>query len=186
MQEILEALNMSTKQHILQIAEQLFNEQGYTAVGVDLIRDTAQVSKTSMYRLFGSKNSLIEAVLISRHAQFVEGLTRAVAELSTAKEKLKALLDWHFAWFAQENFKGCMFMHAVAEFKSSNELITQQALIHKQWLKQFIEQLLALEQVAVNAEIVMTFIEGLIVRAEFKQLSAVDSYYQAAEQLAFN
>ncbi|MFT0213586.1 TetR/AcrR family transcriptional regulator [Pseudomonas sp. F1_0610] len=151
-------------------------------MGVDLIRDTAQVSKTSMYRLFGSKSSLIEAVLIKRHAQFVEGLTNIV--VGTTKEKLKRLLDWHFEWFAQEHFRGCMFMHTLAEFNSSDELITQQALIHKLWLKHFIEN--SLEIPERNAELLLTFIEGLIVRAEFKQLSAVDSYYQAAESLAFS
>ncbi|WP_374058095.1 TetR/AcrR family transcriptional regulator [Candidatus Pantoea persica] len=39
----------------LNTAESLFNANGYTAVGVDLIRNTAGVSKTSMYRHFGSK-----------------------------------------------------------------------------------------------------------------------------------
>lgn len=74
---------MTKKEYILDIAEDLFNDFGYTSVGVDLIRDKAGVSKTSMYRYFGSKNKLIEAVLARRHQRFADGLNAAV---SSAKD----------------------------------------------------------------------------------------------------
>ncbi|MGO1245875.1 MAG: TetR/AcrR family transcriptional regulator [Oceanisphaera sp.] len=160
---------MSIKEHILDVAESLFNELGYTAVGVDLIRDQAKVSKTSMYRHFGSKNKLIEAVLARRHQYFEAQLTPIFASTASVDARLDALIDWHFAWFRSKNFKGCMFMHALAEFKSQDETLAQQALQHKTWLKLLLLSLFDPTDLKREdkAEAIITFLEGMIVRAEF-------------------
>ncbi|WP_432784808.1 hypothetical protein AAEX37_01739 [Oligella sp. MSHR50489EDL] len=39
---------MSKRNHILSTAMRLFNQHGYHGVGVDLIRDVAQVSKMTL------------------------------------------------------------------------------------------------------------------------------------------
>ena len=85
---------MSKKDLILDVAESLFNQFGYTAVGVDMIRDEAAVSKTSMYRHFGSKTKLIEAVLERRHQRFESSLEAALSSTSGLQNQLDALLDW--------------------------------------------------------------------------------------------
>ncbi|MEQ9887302.1 TetR/AcrR family transcriptional regulator [Pectobacterium zantedeschiae] len=181
--------NMGKKEHIVDIAEALFNEFGYTTVGVDLIRDKAEVSKTSMYRHFGSKNKLIEAVLIRRHTHFEEGLARAVSGSKDAESRLDAVMDWHFAWFRTVNFKGCMFMHALAEFKGQDEAITALALHHKAWLKSFLLSIFTPEEPdkEYKAEAIMTFLEGMIVRAEFIGVaSGEDVYRRHAKLLALS
>ncbi|MGR2769308.1 TetR/AcrR family transcriptional regulator [Photobacterium ganghwense] len=180
---------MSKKDHILNIAEALYNELGYTAVGVDLIRDKAAVSKTSMYRHFGSKNKLIEAVLIRRHQRFEEELQAVTDAQPEPFSKLDALLDWHFSWFHASDFKGCMFMHALAEFKGHDQAIAEHALAHKAWLKTLMQSLvLALNDrndqedltrwVDEHAEILLTFLEGMIVRAEFGDSTSYESSYR--------
>ncbi|MEI7381198.1 TetR/AcrR family transcriptional regulator [Pectobacterium versatile] len=179
---------MGKREHILDIAEALFNEFGYTAVGVDLIRDKAGVSKTSMYRHFGSKNKLIEAVLARRHTRFEEGLASVISGANDAESRLDAVMDWHFSWFRSVNFKGCMFMHALAEFKGQDEAITALALRHKTWIKSFLLSIFTTEEPEKEDKIeaIMTFIEGMIVRAEFIGLtSGEDVYRQHARLLAF-
>lgn len=160
---------MNARTHILEAAEALFNERGYTAVGIDLIRDVAEVSKTTMYRQFHSKQGLIYAVLERRDQRFRESLQDAVARATTGKEKVGAILEWHFRWFEEKDFRGCMFMHALSEFKTSDEAISQMARNHKLWLKQlFWEQLPApMEDREAEADLLMTLLEGLIVQAEF-------------------
>ena len=174
---------MDAKQTVLDTAEFLFNKQGYTAVGIDLIRDTAGVSKTTIYRHFGGKDGLIEAVLVRRHKRFEDGLIAAVAvsnkvisgqdmDIKTASHtRLCAILEWHYRWFTSSHFDGCMFMHALSEFKQNNRKISQIALDHKVWLGQLIHN--AIEQgvadIEHKAEMLLTFIEGLIIRAEFAQ-----------------
>lgn len=164
---------MSKKDLILDVAESLFNQFGYTAVGVDMIRDEAAVSKTSMYRHFGSKTKLIEAVLERRHQRFESSLEAALSSTSGLQNQLDALLDWHLAWFEQPDFKGCMFMHALAEFKESEDDIAMLSRQHKVWLKELIVSLISEKKNNdVRPEMMMVFLEGMIVRSEFQGLEA--------------
>jgi AcrR family transcriptional regulator len=186
---------MSKKELILDVAESLFNQFGYTAVGVDMIRDEAAVSKTSMYRHFGSKTKLIEAVLERRHQRFESSLEAVLASTSGLQHQLDVLLDWHFAWFEQPDFKGCMFMHALAEFKESENDIAMLSQKHKIWLKNTIHDVITSGEEAGAAKLerrtesVMTFIEGLIVRREFGAIdlsldSNKEAYRKALHSLA--
>ena len=186
---------MSKKELILDVAESLFNRLGYTAVGVDMIRDAAAVSKTSMYRHFGSKAKLIEAVLARRHQRFESSLEAALSSTSGLHNQLDVLLDWHFAWFEQPDFKGCMFMHALAEFKESEDDIAMLAQQHKSWLKSIILKVVSgggevgTATSDLRSESVITFIEGLIVRSEFGVLdlsldSNKEAYRKALHSLA--
>lgn len=177
---------MQTREHILEIAEQLFNAQGYTAVGVDLIAERARVSKTSLYRLFGSKHQLISAVLCRRHQRFVTSMTQAVQGVQAPGAKVAALLRWHFDWFARPEFCGCMFMHAIAEFKLSDSELTAQAKAHKAWLNVLLRDLvqqsaqpdLTLSASEDKAAMLLTLLEGMIISAEFGMLVA-ETHYQA-------
>ena len=189
---------MSKKEHILDVAESLFNQFGYTAVGVDMIRDSAEVSKTSMYRHFGSKTKLIEAVLDRRHQRFESSLASKMESHSSSMDRLNALLDWHFDWFEQADFKGCMFMHALAEFKETEETIAMLSYQHKEWLKKSIiscleigclevsdlelEGNLNVAQLEMKTEVLMTFIEGMIVRSEFGISMTEREHYRRAIQ----
>lgn len=177
---------MGTKDHILDTAELLFNSNGYTAVGVDLIRDTAGVSKTSMYRHFGSKNKLILAVLARRHLRFEDKLGSVITPEMSQEEKLDALINWHFKWFSAEDYYGCMFMHAMSEFKESDDAIADSASMHKKWLKDLIKEIISgppdfeEKQSEAKSEAIMTFLEGMIVRAEFGDITPFRSIYRLA------
>ncbi|WP_340609485.1 TetR/AcrR family transcriptional regulator [Xenorhabdus bharatensis] len=175
---------MSKKEHILDIAESLFNQFGYNAVGVDLIRDQANVSKTSMYRYFGSKNKLIEGVLLRRHQRFQQELTISASSTEGVENKINAILDWHFSWFATEDFQGCLFMHALAEFKGQDEAIVKQAQQHKAWIKSLLLSIFSTAQgnAENKAEALITFIEGMIIRAEFGEVSGQEEYYRTMAQ----
>lgn len=176
---------MSKKEHILTVAETLFNQYGYHAVGVDRIRDEAEVSKTSMYRHFGSKTKLIEAVLEQRHQRFAASIQAQLEPTHTTLQRLDALLAWHFQWFARPDFKGCLFMHALSEFQSTDEGISACARAHKQWLKMQILNALALDESRDvpsrdhGAERLMIFFEGIIVRSEFESTDAFQADYRA-------
>lgn len=171
---------MDKKKYILQVAEALFNEFGYNAVGVDLIRDKAKVSKTSIYRYFGSKEKLIETVLACRHLRFETQLNVALSSATDMESRLTAILDWHFQWFRSTHFKGCMFMHAIAEFKGQNEVLVQQALQHKAWLKSLLLSVFEPEQkqIEVKTEAIMSFLEGMIIRAEFGEVAGNEETYR--------
>ncbi|KZN39872.1 TetR/AcrR family transcriptional regulator [Pseudoalteromonas luteoviolacea] len=173
---------MKVEQHILDVAEDLFNRNGYTSVGVDLIRDEAKVSKTTIYRHFGDKNGLVEAVLNRRHLRFQESLEQAISKIETHQEKLISIIDWHFEWFSTPHFEGCMFMNALAEFKNRDENISRIALDHKCWLLNLVSRAIGKEpdQTQHKPEMIMTFIEGLIIRAKFENILDNKALYKSA------
>lgn len=178
---------MSVKEHIIDISENLFNRYGYGAVGVDQIRDEACISKTSLYRSFGSKNGLIKAILQQRHLNFIDSLSTYILENETQENRIKALLDWHFTWFKSDDFNGCMFMHALSEFKYSDDEITAIAIEHKTEIKQIILSNISEydPERITKSEKIFTLLEGMIVRAEFQQ--TIDSkWYEEIVQTILN
>ncbi|MBQ4908147.1 TetR/AcrR family transcriptional regulator [Pseudoalteromonas luteoviolacea] len=174
--------NMDIQQHILDVAEDLFNQHGFNVVGVDLIRDEAKVSKTTLYRRFGDKLGLVEAVLHRRHVRFEQMLDEVVSAHDCPKDKISAILDWHFDWFGSPQFKGCMFMHAQSEFKCTKQKPSEIAVDHKAWLLSLFIRALGENQVNAqkHAEMLLTFFEGMIVRAEFGCILHDKAFYRSA------
>src|SRR5260370_11093378 len=52
---------VSARERILATASELFYREGIRAIGVDTVVERSGVSKTSLYRLFESKDALITA-----------------------------------------------------------------------------------------------------------------------------
>ncbi|MBP6115438.1 MAG: TetR/AcrR family transcriptional regulator [Neisseriaceae bacterium] len=122
---------MDAKTAILNTAESLFNQKGYAAVGVDLIRDRVPVSKTTLYRHFRGKNDLIHAVLTRRDDVFQTSLRTAAEQAPSGYARLQAIFSWHQQWFQSATFNGCLFQKALAELGTEDPLIAQLAQRHK-------------------------------------------------------
>jgi AcrR family transcriptional regulator len=156
---------MSKSAHkILDTAEKLFYENSFVGVGVDLIRDESGCSKTTMYTYFKNKNQLVKSVLQARDEKFRNSLVAYVAG-ETGRAALDKLIDWHLLWFQEDNFKGCLFVRAVAESHLGDQDIIMVSKEHKIWIRNLIAQYLAsFSNADVLVEIVYTLIEGLISR----------------------
>ena len=124
---------------ILDTAEDLFNQHSFVAVGVDLIRDQSGCSKTTLYTYFKNKQQLILAVLEQRDLRFRQQLKQYVAA-SHGLEAVQKIFEWHMQWFQRDDFKGCLFVRAVAESSAQDQAIIRLAQAHKQWVRQLIEQ----------------------------------------------
>ena len=76
-------------------------------------------------------------------------------------------------WFAQDDFRGCAFINAVAETGAGDEpQQLQQALVHKRGLEAYIAELagrLALQAPDQVAQEAMLCVEGMIVRAQMRR-----------------
>ena len=156
---------MSKSAHkILDTAEKLFYENSFVGVGVDLIRDESGCSKTTMYTYFKNKNQLVKSVLEARDEKFRNSLVAYVAG-ETGRAALDKLIDWHLLWFQEDNFKGCLFVRAVAESHLGDQDIIMVSKEHKIWIRNLIAQYLAsFSNADVLVEIIYTLIEGLISR----------------------
>ncbi|MFU8926649.1 TetR/AcrR family transcriptional regulator [Acinetobacter puyangensis] len=149
---------------ILSTAESLFNQQSFTAVGVDLIRDESGCSKTTMYTYFKNKNQLVQSVLHARDQRFRQALTDYIGQ-AEGLDALNKILDWHLNWFQTDTFKGCLFVRAVAEANVQHTEIIAISRLHKQWLYQLIRHYCNPQSGIIDlADLLYTLLEGLISR----------------------
>jgi len=132
----------SRREHLIDIAIELFSEHGFHATGIDLLLQEAGVSKKTMYRYFRSKEELIYAALKKKDGIFRNNFMKAVeAAGDTPKERLMAIFDVAEKWFREDTFFGCMFVSAIAEYSSDESPIRD---ICKQFKKQMWEYIFTL------------------------------------------
>lgn len=103
------------RERILATAGRLFYQRGIRAVGVDTIAAEAGISKRSLYDHFPAKADLVVAYL-NGHAG-----PHAPSDGPPEMQILK-VFDRLERAFAREDFHGCPFVNAVAEFGDSAEI----------------------------------------------------------------
>lgn len=132
----------SARDKLIDAASSLFCRRGINAVGVDAIVEKAGTAKTTLYKLFGSKEQLVEAVLEAEGREWREWFMAAVSRGGdTADERLRAIFPVLEQWFRQRRFYGCPFINAVAEHDKSSDRMRALALAHKTQVLGFIREL---------------------------------------------
>lgn len=77
----------STKRSLVDVAEQLFTEHGYSATSLDAIVAGAEVTKGALYHHFSGKQALFEAVFERCAARTAEEIVAVVNETSDPWER---------------------------------------------------------------------------------------------------
>jgi AcrR family transcriptional regulator len=167
----------SPRDRLIEAATRLFCRYGVNSVGVDAIVAAAGTAKTTLYKVFGSKDGLVEAVLER------EGRTwRAwfLAEIDgpggSAAERLARIGPALRQWFSRDDFYGCPFINAVGESDKADDRMRTLAIAHK---KIVLERLATLAAEAGHREpmhlahTLGLIIDGAIVAALVTRDSAV-------------
>ncbi len=130
------------RERLLEAATELFCRKGINAIGVDTIVAKAGVAKSTLYKLFGSKDGLVEAVLRAEGESWRAWFTLAVvAAGADARGQLDAIFPVLAQWFRQKRFYGCPFINAVAEHDKASDRVRKLAIEHKQQVLAFIKSL---------------------------------------------
>lgn len=106
-----------TAQAMVELAMQALNEGGEAAVKVDAIVRQCQVSVTSLYHHFGSREGLIEAALIERYSRilvtnvddFVSGVKK-----SSNRDEMKTLIERFVPFLQGKENREVRFARAAA------------------------------------------------------------------------
>lgn len=158
------------RDHIIEVAIELFCEHGFHATGVDTIMRAAKVSKKTLYNHFRSKDELILAALRQYDGVFRNNFMKEVERLAdTPRARLLAIFDAAERWFDSQNFFGCMFVNVVGEYSDPNSPMREVSKNFKQMLRRYIFELS--RQAGANSpdmladEIALLF-EGAIVTAQ--------------------
>lgn len=88
-------MRQTLRSHILNVASELFNDNGIQATGVDKIVAEANVAKMTLYKHFPSKDDLVIAYLEKRSEEWRLSLEQTVNENGkTPIDKLLAIFDF--------------------------------------------------------------------------------------------
>ena len=120
------------RERILDAASELFYRRGIRAVGVDMVVDHAGVAKASLYHHFRTKDELAAAVLRRTDERWRRWMLEAVeASGSNPDRRVLAVFDALRTWFASDEFRGCGFINAAAEFPAREHPVRIAASEHK-------------------------------------------------------
>jgi len=122
----------SPRDRLIEAATTLFCRYGVNSVGVDAIVEAAGTAKTTLYKLFGSKDGLVEAVLEREGRLWRDWF---IAEIDgpggSAAERLARIGPTLRKWFSRADYYGCPFINAVGESDKADDRMRTLALAHK-------------------------------------------------------
>jgi len=117
---------------LLDAASRLFCRQGINATGIDAVLREAGTAKMTLYKLFGSKERLVEAVLEEEGRKWRDWF---LSELNAGNDPPRRKLDRIFpllrSWFAEDAFYGCPFINAVGEHDKHDDRLRALTMQHK-------------------------------------------------------
>jgi AcrR family transcriptional regulator len=112
---------VSARERILATASELFYHEGIRAIGVDTVVERSGVSKTSLYRLFESKDALIAAFAAEQDRLFWAWWDRMEEQhADDPRALLDALLSGIAKRIGRPAYRGCPFLNLAAEFPDDN------------------------------------------------------------------
>ncbi|UJW30894.1 TetR/AcrR family transcriptional regulator [Saccharothrix sp. AJ9571] len=127
---------------VLDAAEELFYGRGIQAVGMDAVRSRSGVSLKRLYRLFASKDDLVEAYLTRRDERWHARLSAFVSAVPEVDRPL-AVFDWLAVWFAEPDFRGCAFVNSYGELGTTSARIAEISRQHKRRFRAYVEGVVA-------------------------------------------
>jgi AcrR family transcriptional regulator len=174
---LVDQLQGPPRERLIAAATRLFCRYGVNSVGVDAIVEAAGTAKTTLYKIFGSKDGLVEAVLEREGRAW---RTWFMAEIDgpggSAAERLARVGPALRQWFAREDFYGCPFINAVGESDKTDDRLRTLAIAHKKIVLERIAALCAEAGCRAPSEVAHTLgivIDGAIVAALITRDAAV-------------
>ena len=140
-----------TREHVLDVAHELFYWTGIRATGIDRVAADAGVAPTALYRLFPSKDALIAAYVDRadrRYREWFDEVTRADGR--SPGTRIVALFDALSEQTKPDRCRGCPFAMALAEFPDADLEAHQAAVRQKRWVRARIRRLAS--EVAVEGQ----------------------------------
>ncbi len=130
------------REHVLDVAHELFYWVGIRATGVDRVAADAGVAPTALYRLFPSKDSLVTAYIEraeQRYQQWFDEVT--LADGRSAAARILALFDALTEQVRPERCRGCPFLMTLTEFPDPKHPAHQCAVRLKEWVRSRLRRL---------------------------------------------
>lgn len=132
------------RERLIESARSLFCRYGINSVGVDAIIEAAGTAKTTLYKLFGSKDGLVEAVLEREGRLWRTWFLNAIdGPGGSARDRLDRIGPTLKIWFSRDDFFGCPFINAVGKSDKADDRLRSLAIAHKKIVLQRLAMLCA-------------------------------------------
>lgn len=126
------------RDHILDVASDLFATRGINATGVDAIVAQAGIAKMTLYKYFKSKEQLIIEYLQQHNDHLRLELLGRLRKPAPDSTPLFDLINAVMEWIAEPDFKGFAFIGASIEFPQTENPVHQTSLGFAQDLRAMI------------------------------------------------
>ncbi len=127
----------NARERILETAGKLFQERGYSEVGINEIISTADTAKASFYQHFSSKEILCEAWLEAVHHRSDVSREKLLNSSLSAEEKVDQYFEELETFLVKSNFRGCPYSNTGAVISCETSGINEQIRIHKKSIREF-------------------------------------------------
>lgn len=179
------------RDHLVNVAADLFYKEGIHATGIDKIINQSGVARMTLYKHFKSKEELVLATLKQHDRQIREWLVAAVERnAQEPSERLLAVFDAFDERIRSDMFWGCPLAKAVGEYPDRKNPIRQTAIQHKRMFRSYIHGLAVAAGVndpVTIANQIYLLLEGAIVTAQVTgNVDAAKEARAAAEVLVKN
>lgn len=159
----------SRRDDLIDAAMRVFYRHGFHASSLDDIQKEGGISRMTLYNHFKSKDELVVAAMRRRDEIFRNKMMQFVdARAKTPRERLLAVFDFHEDWFTGNEFCGCMFINASAEFPVADSAPRRLAAEHKQEIVRYMREqceAAGMDDPGEVAERLNILLEGAIVTA---------------------
>lgn len=132
----------ATRARILKAAAEVFGRRGIHATGINEVVEAAGASKLTIYKNFGSKEGLVEAVLTDRTHRVRAWHNEAAEQAPPGREQILAVFDLVASWYAEAGFRGCAMMNAATEDRGQDGAPRRLARDHLAFYRELFERLL--------------------------------------------
>lgn len=154
----------------LMAAADLFYAEGIRAVGINRLLEEAQAPIMSLYRIFGSKEGLVEEFLLDKDKRVRALFEREVERLAdTPRERVLAMFDVLGQLIAGSDYRGCTFINVAVEMADTEHPFVRIAVSHKQFVRETISGYLAdagLRETEPLAMQLLMLFDGVFVSAQ--------------------
>jgi AcrR family transcriptional regulator len=124
--------DISARERILLAADDLFYAEGIRVSGVDTIIEQSGIAKTTFYRHFPSKDSLIVAYLEEREKKYWQHVRSLMSKnIDSPRQQLIDIFEFIKEFLSQPRNRGCPFINCAIEFPDPTHPGHQIALSHK-------------------------------------------------------
>ncbi len=173
-------MKSSRRDHLVQVAQRLFYENGFHSVGIDRVLAESSVSKTTLYKHFHSKDALVVACLESWGRYMQERLERILIERGKMPiTRIESLFILMARMSREKGFNGDMYLNAMGEYNDKNHIVRQKAQEIKEavwaWIFEAVTETRVAEPKVVARQIVILY-EGTVSALQVARDTAVSDF----------